>query len=327
VKALTDTLAFLLRFGAFLIAAAAALAVLAAHGGRFSDRLDILTHFAPMWMALGLIGLLLWALAGGRQIIALTPLAAAIAVLGAGALIMPELSRTRGPKAPAEGETLKLIQFNLWAQNRDPQAAAEWIIGQDPDIITFEEGFAVTGGVARLLAERYPYRITCADPSPCSTMILSKRKPVFRTGLSTAVSNSHLSAALAKFETAGGPFSVIAIHYTWPIPAGPQQQQGLRLLKVLDTLDRDSAIVAGDFNSTPWSFSLRRQDKAFGMLRRTHGEATWPVQAIGDTGFAPPFPLLPIDQVYAGKQWKTVSVERGPNLGSDHLPVVVVLRR
>ena len=34
-----------------------------------------------------------------------------------------------------------------------------------------------------------------------------------------------------------------------------------------------------------------------------------------------------LDQVYAGAQWKTVSIERGPRLASDHYPVIVVLRR
>lgn len=38
-----------------------------------------------------------------------------------------------------------------------------------------------------------------------------------------------------------------------------------------------------------------------------------------------PFPMLPIDHVYAGKGWRAVSVTRGPRLGSDHYPMVVVL--
>ncbi|HQR90495.1 MAG TPA: endonuclease, partial [Caulobacter sp.] len=40
-----------------------------------------------------------------------------------------------------------------------------------------------------------------------------------------------------------------------------------------------------------------------------------------------PAPFLPIDHVYAGGAWKTVSVVRGPALGSDHRPIVVKLRR
>ena len=35
--------------------------------------------------------------------------------------------------------------------------------------------------------------------------------------------------------------------------------------------------------------------------------------------------VLPIDHVYAGPGWRTVSVQRGPKLGSDHYPVIVTL--
>ena len=78
-------------------------------------------------------------------------------------------------------------------------------------------------------------------------------------------------------------------------------------------------------NSTPWSFTLRRQDGRLGLERRTRALFSWPVAPT--YGWTPPFPLLAIDQVYAGSDWKTVSVKAGPKQGSDHLPVTVVLRR
>lgn len=327
MTALLRALAFLVRLAGFALAAGAALAVVLAQGGRYSDRLDILTHFAPIWLTLGVAGLVVWVIGGGRSLLRLTPIAAAVAVAGAGVLMLPELTRPKGEPAPAEGETLKLVQFNLWENNSDPEGSARWVLAEDPDIITVVEGYEITGGVARLLAERYPYAVTCADPQPCSTMILSKKKPIWRHGLSTAVSPAHLSGAQARFAGAKGPFDVIAVHYTWPIPAGPQQQQAKRLLKVLEGVDRDNAIIGGDFNSTPWSFTLRRQDEAFGLERRTRGQATWPAAPITRYDIRPPFPLLAIDQVYAGKAWKTVSVKRGPRLGSDHYPVVVLLKR
>jgi endonuclease/exonuclease/phosphatase (EEP) superfamily protein YafD len=40
-----------------------------------------------------------------------------------------------------------------------------------------------------------------------------------------------------------------------------------------------------------------------------------------------PFPLLPIDQIYAGSGWRPVSVARGEAQGSDHYPIVAVLTR
>ncbi|WGM38613.1 endonuclease/exonuclease/phosphatase family protein [Caulobacter sp. NIBR1757] len=327
MTAVLRALAFLVRLAGFGLAAGAALAAVLANGGRFSDRLDVLTHFTPIWLTLGMVGLIVWVIGGGRSLMRLTPIAAAVAVLASGALMLPELTRAKGDKAPAEGETLKLVQFNLWENNSNPEASARWVLEQDPDIVTIVEGYEVHGGAARLLRERYPYAVTCADPLPCSTMILSKKKPVRRNGLGGGVSDANLPAAHARFAGAKGAFDVFAIHYTWPIPAGPQQQQSKRFLKVLDGIDADNAIVGGDFNSTPWSFSLRRLDAAIGMERRTRGQATWPAAPITRYKIEPPFPLLAIDQVYAGKAWKTVSVKRGPRLGSDHYPVVVILKR
>jgi endonuclease/exonuclease/phosphatase (EEP) superfamily protein YafD len=327
VTAFLNALALLVRFAGFAMAAAGALAALAAQGGRVSDRLDVFAHFAPFWLLLGVLGLIVWLLSGGRSLNRTTPIVAAVAILAAGGLMIPELTRSKGPRPPAEGETIKLIQFNLWGRAGNPDGIVDWIRAQDADILVFEEAFARTGGVARALADDYPYQTTCAEPVPCSTMILSRREPIREQGLGAAVSPAKLLGAQATWKTPRGEFSVIGVHYTWPIPAGPQQQQTRRLAAVIDTLPKGSTIVSGDFNSTPWSFSLRRQDERFGLNRRTHALPSWPAAPFSRQGIAFPFPFLPIDHVYAGSDWKTVSVKRGPKLGSDHYPVVVTLRR
>lgn len=327
MTALLKALALFVRFAGFAIATVGAVAAIGAQGGRFSDRLDVLTHFAPYWLLLGLIGLVVWVIGGGRSLRRTTPIVAAIAIVAAGGLIIPELTRSKGPRPPAEGETLKLIQFNIWGRAGNPDGIAEWVRSQDADVLVFEEAFARSGGVARALAKDYPYQTTCAEPQPCSTMILSRYRPIAQRGLNGSVSPTNLQGALATYRTAGGEFSVIGVHYTWPLPAGPQQQQTRRLAAVIDTLPSGSTIVSGDFNSTPWSFSLRRQDRRFGLDRRTHALPSWPAAPFSRHHIAFPFPFLPIDHVYAGSDWKTVSVKRGPKLGSDHYPVVVTLRR
>lgn len=323
---LLNTLLMLVRLGALALATVAAVASLAAQGGIFSDRLDVLTHFAPIWMAMAIAGLLLWGLAGGRRLLRPTPVVAAMALLASGALVAPEVLRPGSEPPPARGETLKLVQFNLWGRGENPDKAVRWILAQEADILVFQEAFARSGGVARALAREYPYRVTCADPYPCSTMILSRQRPVARRSLG-AKTPYWLSGAEATFATARGEFSVIGVHFTWPIPAGPQQQQTLRLSRAVAEHPRGSTIVMGDFNSTPWSFSLRRQDRMLGLIRRTRGQASWPATAVSRWKIRPPLPFLAIDQVYAGSDWKTVSVTRGPKLGSDHYPIVTVLRR
>ena len=319
LKALTD----LLRALALVLAAAFAFPALLAQGGRFSDRLDVLTHFTPIWLGGLLLALLVWAVTGrhGRT----TPVLVLIGVLSALTLMIPELTAKPSPGGKVDGETLKIVQFNLWGRNRDPEGTARWILATDPDIIVIEEGFSRSGGITRALAKRYPHRTTCAEPWPCSTMILSRRRPIAEGGLSPGVSRAHLAGAWATYPAPGGPYTVVGVHYTWPWPAGPQQRMTLRLAKVLERFPKDRLIVSGDFNSTPWSFSLRRQDRMFGLERRTRALASWPAGDFSRLHVPSPFPLLAIDQIYAGRAWRTVQVRRGPKLGSDHYPVVITL--
>lgn len=314
-----------IRLFAGVIAFGAAMALVAAQGGRFSDRLDVITHFTPILLGLAAVALVLWVLAGGRRLARPTPILVGIAVVCAAGLMIPELSRPASAPPPAEGETIKLVQFNVWGRSGHPKGMLEWIIAQDADIVVIEEGFGASRGVTKALRKHFPHNTSCAEPRGCSTIVFSKFKPVEERGL--ARPPSALTGALATYETSRGRFSVVGVHYTWPIPAGPQQQQTRRLAEVLDPLPRGSTIVAGDFNSTPWSFSLRRQDRRFGLERRTRALPSWPAAKVSRYKIGLPFPVLPIDHVYAGSDWKTVSVERGPALGSDHFPIVVTLRR
>lgn len=310
-------------------AACFAVVALAAQGGRYSDRLDILTHFTPIYLLVLVAATLVWVLTGryGRT----TPMLALIGTLSALTLMAPELTAAaRRTGGKVDGETLTVLQFNSWGLNRDPQATLRWILAIDPDIIVMEEAMRDSDSVVAGLAKRYPSRTTCAESSPCSTIILAKHRPLVRGGLAGGPLTDQLAGAWATFPSPQGPFTVVGVHYTWPIPAGPQQWQSRRMALVLNRFPKDRLILSGDFNSTPWSFTMRRQDRAFGLERRTRALASWPTgyevkRFEGAHYHAAPFPLLPIDHLYAGKGWRTVSVRRGPKLGSDHYPVLVTL--
>jgi endonuclease/exonuclease/phosphatase (EEP) superfamily protein YafD len=89
-------------------------------------------------------------------------------------------------------------------------------------------------------------------------------------------------------------------------------------------LDVSRLILAGDFNITPWSRGMRRQDKLLAPLRRwTVAWFTWPARA---AGFAWPLPLLPIDHVYAGPAWGSVRLRRVRIPGSDHFATEATFR-
>lgn len=312
------------RAAALMLALGCALLALAAQGGRFSDRLDVLNHFTPLWFAGAVIATLVWFLAGRQS--RTTPVLALAAALSTLTIMAPEFAAGLSDRrAPAGSADLRIIQFNAWATEGDVERSAAWLLKQDADIILIEEA---SGPLAALLKAEYPYKATCADPAYCSSMIFSRHRPIAKGGLQTAVSDSHLPGAWTTFRRPDGTqFTTVNVHYVWPYPAGPQQQQTARLAKVLERFPREGLIVTGDFNSTPWSFSLRRQDRLFGLERRTRALPSWPAMELSRLKIPVLFPILPIDHVYAGADWRTVSIKRGPQLGSDHYPLIVDLAR
>lgn len=319
-------LALLLRAGYLIAALFCAGIALAAQGGRFSSRLDALTHLTPFWMLAGVLCALLAALMTPEKGRAL-PLALGCVTLLSGLLLMaPDLLAGNGKPAVRGPDAIKIIQFNAWYQNEDPDGSVAWILSQDPDFVILEEAKGEARQVQTALRDRYPYRITCGGLTRCATMILSKKKPVAYRGLQTMDDHPPVPAAWAQFRDRHGLYTIAGVHLAWPTtPGGVQKIQLGRLNRVLAEVPNDRLILTGDFNSTPWSFTLKRQDRRLGITRRTRGLASFPARKTPPIPFRFPFPVLPIDHVYAGEGWKTVSISRGPRLGSDHYPIVAVL--
>jgi endonuclease/exonuclease/phosphatase (EEP) superfamily protein YafD len=155
-------------------------------------------------------------------------------------------------------------------------------------------------------------------------LILSRRPPasarlVWHSG------HQVMTLTQATFRDGRGPYSVVAVH--WPRPTRPAfQHQQLRWLALALAVEpRARTILVGDFNTTPWSPRWRAWERASGLIRRDRALFSWPAGHAFGVRRLPPVPLLPIDHVYAGAGWATVSVRRGPELGSDHYPLVMTL--
>ena len=291
----------------------------AAHCGRWSARLDVLTHFLPIVMILAALTVLYAAFAEA--------LLAQLALIGfggagglmAGWLIAPEYLARRGPAAPAgRAGQIKLVQLNAWRRNQDLDGTIAWLLAQDADVIVLQEADVI----GALLRVRSAYHVTAAG---CSVVILSKAAPILLDIPTPSDKRLRPPATGITLRDDWGDFTVIGTHYAWPVFGELQQSQGRGLARLLAEFPSERLILTGDFNSTPWSFSRRREDAMFGLERRTRGLFTWPAWDLPKRGAHAPLPLLPIDHVYAGSGWRTVQVERGPRLGSDHYPVIVTL--
>jgi endonuclease/exonuclease/phosphatase (EEP) superfamily protein YafD len=76
-------------------------------------------------------------------------------------------------------------------------------------------------------------------------------------------------------------------------------------------------VMAGDLNTTPWARGLWGAEQAQ-MRRAGLAVPTWP-NAWGGLS------MLPLDHVLASPGWQLLDAQTGPDLGSDHRPVVVRL--
>lgn len=301
-----------------LVTALCATAALAAWMGQTSLRWDLLAHFAPLWFAGCAVGLAVGLFLRGfdRALLATLGL---VGVIAAGGLIAPELVRSTGPKAAASAAgQIKVVQFNVWYRNRDHGRVVDWLAKQDPDIAILEE---TSPGLRQAIAATGRWHAACAE---CEVMILSRR-PAVEIGAPKVATLAPGPLVRATYRDARGPFTVVGVHYTWPTDPASQQKQEQRLAETIAASPRGRTIVAGDLNSAPWSFARRRWDRVFGLPRRDRALFSFPSPVSDHFRWLGRVQVLAIDHLYAGPDWATVSVKRGPALGSDHRPVVVIL--
>lgn len=300
--------------------------------GAFSVRADAVNHVAPFALVGSLVVALL-ALSVRRRARWVLVLAVAATAFQAWRVV-PELLTPRPPaSAPDSAADLTVVTFNVQGWHlADPGPAAAWIIARDPDIIALQEVHDTGRALQdRLVAAGWRHVMDCPRRDGCGTVLLSRIAPVAR---SDDAPRRRLPSGWGVFELAGGVrFAVMSVHLSWPLnrpvsafppPLPHQARQMATLARTVQTeLGPERTIVLGDFNSTPWSFALGRLVHASGLTRWSRAQFSWP--ALAATGGLIPAPILPIDHVLAGQHWRVVSLARGPDLGSDHYPLIARL--
>lgn len=240
------------------------------------------------------------------------------------------------PRPSGQAADLRVMSLNVWFENRETRRTLELIRAYDPDILILTEaGEAVLEQLSRELPD-HPFRYTCEKMPYCGVAILSRLPGRALPGgadLSDGLTRPPgdwgvIPSAAAEFRHADGEwFPVVAVHLLrrGGLSADSRSiEEALRIISGLEHPER--AILAGDFNASDWSWGLRRIDESIGLQRRTFGVRTWPSPS-SPVRERLPLALFGIDHVLAGDTWETISVRRGPDVGSDHYPVLSAFRK
>lgn len=304
------------------LAAANVVAAIAAQLGRWIPRYDLLPHFALLYLAAGGGAAFAGAILLRRWWRIAVCACGGLALASTAVLVGPELHGPWTAVIPARACRLKIIEINARNRATSAQMVAAWLRREDADVLVVVEA---STDVERDLNLHGSPRAVFWD----GILLATRWKPGdTKTGwVPIGLPGAALTYTWLDLPMfAPQPTPVIAVHPSWPIPARHAWAEDQRIIGILDRVDRKSAILVGDFNSTQFSFRQRRAEKAFGLERRDVLIPTWPdVIPFFGGRFRSPVPFLPIDHIYAGSNWRTVKVERGPRLGSDHYPLIATL--
>lgn len=318
---------FWLGTGASLLAGAAGIA------GKALPWLDVFANFSLLALLCDALLFILWIALPWLRRDAAAAAALLAAVVANCLLTGPEFLRAVAalPKASGDAKTdLKILTFNVWNESRDRQRTINTILTSGADVVALQEatGFIRYKLLGRLAAV-YPYHATCDSWWGCEVIILS-RYPIARHGdvLDLDHTKCPLTYLWAEIRPVNGtPFTLASTHLGRPWPPQPRACETVKLAAATKKLVQRDLILTGDFNATGSSATLQRQDRALApLIRRTLMLPTWPAY-LPVWDLKVPFPFLALDHVYAGPDWRTVSLRSLARSGSDHYPVEITLTR
>jgi endonuclease/exonuclease/phosphatase (EEP) superfamily protein YafD len=295
-------------------AAGLCLLTLSAFAGERNWLLEITTHFRPHYAGGLLAFAAIYACARRFRTAALF---AAFALLNIAVLLPRFESR---PPVPADAPSLKILLANVHTDNRDYKSLLRLIAHEQPDIIALLEVNAAWLDAVSSLDKSHPYfrKVPRSDNfgiAVYSRLPLDEARTVY------------LSAAEVPSIQATVPLGAhqsIRILATHPLPPGDAENVTLRDQQLAAiatwsaTPTNTPAAVIGDLNCAPWSPAFRRL-LADGSLRDTGRgiTPTWPVK--------PWFLRIPLDHCLTSPAILTKEHRVGPDIGSDHFPIIVNL--
>jgi endonuclease/exonuclease/phosphatase (EEP) superfamily protein YafD len=302
-----------------LAAAGLVLATVFALAARLWWASDLFSHFRLQYAVAALI-LLVAALALRDHRIAVV--LAVVALVHGWAIKDLWLGGTAS--AAQGGMNLRVVSANVWAMNPTPDKALAFLRASDADLVVLVDArHRRWRQVLSELATLYPYRAPESSRERAPVVLLSRYPVVLEEVVRPP--GGRRPYLMAKLAVGGNELVVVGVHPT--SPSATRARDSRRRNRELDHIalaigDTDRpVIVAGDFNTSPWSPHFQDLVAAGGLRNAAAGHgyvATWP------TWFWPA--LIPIDHVLLKGPLAVAAVRRGPAVDSDHFPLIADLR-
>lgn len=219
----------------------------------------------------------------------------------------------------AQGPEIKIFSVNFLVTNDDFDTIQKVIAEEKPDFIQILEASYAWNKQKSMFEKDYPY-ITISEKTGSFGIVAASKYPAefhhFDLG--------GYEALQTVLNVKGAPLEIYTVHLFPPsrqdLAKFRNDQYNDLIMNILSSSMRP-IVVAGDFNSSPWSpwfekligeTGLKDTALGFGIIN------TWNANI--------PFLKIPIDHVLVQSEIAVENFHRGVNIGSDHYPIVATLR-
>jgi endonuclease/exonuclease/phosphatase (EEP) superfamily protein YafD len=306
------------RRGAALIAVLLILATAADWLGAWWWVPALIAHFRPHLASASLACLLISAIA--RRPVAFAASVVLLAVHGAP--LLPYLGIASEAQALPLAN-LRVLTLNMHSESTDPAALRRLIEAEHPDLVALTEMPNDLDALVSEIAVLPRYRTGRMTASPFAVALFS-RWPITRSQVERGPDQPWpvLAADVCDTEVWQGCLRVIALHSARPfgVGAGQQKLQLTVAARLAASAPDHHVVLMGDLNLTPWAprFSeLLTSGDLTDTGRRRGLWATWLCRL--------PFIGLFLDHVLVSPDIQAQNNRLGPDVGSDHLPVIADL--
>lgn len=296
----------------------AVLPMLAGYAGDWHWLFDLCAHFRWQYAIVLALGLLPALLIRKRGLAVL---------LFAGSLVNGwSLIAANGPStesslagAMATGSSWKLLVVNVHVGLVDAGPLLDLIEQESPDVIGIIELSPAVDRALRVLDAGYPTHRSHPRDDPFGIGLWTRR-PASTVEILSTPPLGFPSLLLRWAEPA--PSELWLVHPFPPISAEAARWRDQQLAHIAGQVDRDpQALVAGDFNATPWSQAYRSFRRSTDLQDSSAATLPWPTW-FGGSALTSVL-ALPIDHVLHGVRWRVLERRIGPDIGSDHRPLIV----
>ncbi|WP_164103423.1 endonuclease/exonuclease/phosphatase family protein [Candidatus Laterigemmans baculatus] len=226
--------------------------------------------------------------------------------------------------APADADRdLRLMVLNVRGPSEDFEPVLELLRRDRPDLVVLNE--VDPAWLEQIRDVSAGYEIYDTPTQGKFGVLLLSRLPVESVEVETFTGRWSPSI-VARLDMGGQPAVLIATHPPAPLDSKTWENRNEHLQELAQYVGgrAEPVLVAGDLNITMWSPHFDELVEQADLSDTRDGFGLHPTFPASRWGLDLPWPLrVPLDHVLATEEWTTLSCRAGPNVGSDHLPLIV----